>query len=112
MRAVGERREQAARRGDEPSLVDVAAASTHRAPLLAAVLVGVVLTAAVVAFLVQNTDVVRFEWFWLELEAPEWLAVVWGAAIGALLALVAAGSLRHSRAVRRDRRRAVADARG
>lgn len=58
-------------------------------------LVGLVLAAlALLAFVVQNTEDVRFNWLMIEVTMPLWLALVIAAVLGAIVANLGAWALR------------------
>ncbi len=51
-----------------------------------AIIVLVVAAVALLAFVVQNTEDVRFNWLMIELTMPLWLALVIAAVLGAIIA--------------------------
>ena len=54
----------------------------------------VVAAAALLAFVVQNTEDVRFNWLMVEVTMPLWLALVIAAVLGAIVANLGAWALR------------------
>ena len=54
----------------------------------------IVAAIALLAFVVQNTNDVRFNWLMIEVTMPLWLALVIAAVLGAIVANLAAWVLR------------------
>jgi uncharacterized integral membrane protein len=54
----------------------------------------VVAALALLAFVVQNTEDVRFNWLMIEVTMPLWLALVIAAVLGAIIANLAGWALR------------------
>jgi uncharacterized integral membrane protein len=54
----------------------------------------VVAALALLAFVVQNTNDVRFNWLMIEVTMPLWLALVIAAVLGAIVANLAGWALR------------------
>lgn len=67
----------------------------NAAPLLALA----VLAAAIVAFVVQNSDSYPVKWLMLDGKAPTWLVIVISFAAGAVIELLLTWTIRHRRRV-------------
>ncbi len=65
----------------------------NAAPLLALA----ILVAAVVAFIVQNSDSYPVKWLMFDGKAPTWLVIVVSAAAGAVLERLVVWTIRHRR---------------
>ena len=93
---------------DVAGLVEVADQGTKAHPLVRGFLLGVVVAAAMAAFVVQNTASIGFEWLWFDFDARLWLVLLVAFGAGLLAGpLLLAGWRRAAR--REERRRRVVD---
>ena len=76
---------------------DVDGGRERRKGEVVGLVLGALIAASLVAFILQNTRKVRIEWFAWELNAPLWLVVVVTAAGAVVLALLVALILRRRR---------------
>jgi uncharacterized integral membrane protein len=66
----------------------------RKGPISAGAVALVLLVLALLAFVVQNTEDVQFNWLMIELTMPLWLALVITAVLGALIANLGGWMLR------------------
>lgn len=84
---------------------DAADRALRRHPLVRGFVLGAILTAAIAAFIVQNTQSVSFEWLWFDFGARLWLALLVAFGLGLVVAGLASLLWRRAREQRGRQRR-------